>query len=139
MASTLAYDPLYNYLTGKFAPIPVIHYDTIDVALEQSKDTIICLEEEFTNEDLAAFGDPNNLCMRETGYIYIHVFVPSPESSGVARIMAQTIKDDLLFKNFLPMRITNITPPEADFMNNGLWTGYGVLVQYTVDRYIPRP
>lgn len=139
MATTFAYDPLKQYLETTFAPIPVIDFDTIDTALEQSTNNIIAIEEASSEEYLAAFGDPANLCVREEGLILIHVLVPAPESSNAARTMAQAIQQELRFRPFTPMRITNVTPPEPDFMNDGLWTGYGVLVQYTVDRYIPRP
>jgi hypothetical protein len=139
MASVQAYNNLKNHLITVHAPLQVIDFDSIETVLEQSNDSFLCLEELSSLEDMIGFGDPTNLCIREVSAIAIHALVPAPESTGLARQLAENVQNDLRFRILNGVDIMDIEPPVPDFMNAGLWTSYSVTVLIKVDRHVAKP
>lgn len=113
----------------------VLDFDQIDPTLEQSSDTFLALESILGDEEVVAIGTPANVASRERGSIACHCFVPAPESSGVARSVADNIRDLLRMQRINGVRIMNVTTPDVEMMNNGLWTAAAVLISYERDFY----
>jgi hypothetical protein len=143
MATKEVYDPVKAHLEMMF-PEPshiVVDYDQIDRSLQQSETPIIALEELFSVVQVIGMGDPKYACERETGELLIHVFVNAPSSSNNCRNLAQLVQQAVQYqyKALKPLRLTAVNPPEPEIMNQGLWTGYGVLVSYQLDRHVAIP
>lgn len=127
MASPVVYDALKAFLLGRYAH--VIDYDTIDAALEQGTDPFLCLEELFGLEEPISFGDPSSVCTEEQANILVHCLVPAPESSAIARNLAQSVVEVLRGRDLGGgISITEVSPPELEEMNNGLWTASSIEV-----------
>ena len=139
MASVEAYDGLKAHLVTANTPLQVIDYDNIDRALEQGNTDFLCLQEIETLETQIAMGEQAVLCLREVSGFVVHAFVPSPESSAKARQLGEQVYTDLRFRNINRMRVVDVSPPELEIMNDGLWTASGVTVILELDRQVPRP
>lgn len=140
MASQVAYDQLKSHLLANFAPaLPTLDYDDIEPAIGQGSDPFLAIEEMSASEDLVAFGDPTNLCMRETGAFAVHAFTPSPESSGAARALIDTVRQSLRLASLGQVRIKAVSPPDYAFANEGLWSAASTIVVYEVDFHAARP
>jgi hypothetical protein len=140
MSSTHVYDTLRGELQDRFAcGYPVVDIDTIDPLLEQREDTFLALEEISSDEASNAFGDPSNVCMLESGTFLIHVFVPAPESSRVARNVADTIRGFLRNQEFDGVRILSVSPSDPESLNDGIWTAGGVIVAYDYVFHVSLP
>ncbi len=131
MSSVLPYQEIKGFLQAHFAPMPVIDYDQIEPALEQGTDPFLVIEELFSGEDISSFGDPTQLCLRETGIILVHCFVPSPESLDQVRALADQVRNALRLRR-LPnrVRVLEVMPGDLEFANEGLWTAAGVSAVY---------
>ena len=139
MASTHCYDEIKAYLQGVMAPMAVLDWDQIEPTLEQSENQFLAIEDAYADEEMAAFGNPQALCMREAGEIVLHCFVPAPESSGVARALAGQVQGLIRLQRISGLRIISSAPPEIDRMNDGLWTTAAVPVTYEYDYFVARP
>jgi hypothetical protein len=139
MASPTVYDTIKAFLQMQFAPIPVIDYDQIDAALEQGTNPFLVIQEIFETETAVAVGDPSGICLREEADLLVECFVPAPESSDVARRQVEAVKNALRFRTLSGVRITEVSPPEAAEMNDGLWTRYGCTVSAEWDTHVPLP
>lgn len=140
MATPLAYDSLKTHLTTAFPAVRVIDFDEIEAALEQSKDEFLCLEEITSLEVVVGIGDPTAICIRELSDFVVHAFTPAPESSKRARIFGEQILQSLRFVRFGNHgRVVEISPPDFEMMNDGLWTAVGIAVNISIDRHEPLP
>jgi hypothetical protein len=138
MASTITYNAVKAHLVAGFPTLQVIDFDTLDSALEQNRANFLCLQEGYSVEDIEAFGDPTNICIRETSGFIIHVFVPSPQSSAQARTLGDQVQAAFRLTNLTPLiRVLDTNPPELEMMNDGLWTSASVPV--TVDNKFHAP
>jgi hypothetical protein len=128
-----AYNAIKAHLVASVAPVQIVDFDQLEPLLEQSTDNFFVLEEMFSYEDVIAFGDPNQVCMEESGGFTIHCFTPAPESSSAARVLAESVRQVLRFADLLAgnLRIKECDPPEFNSMNDGLWTSAFVNVTYT--------
>ena len=135
MASVHVYDTIKNYLVTAQAPTPIIDWDTIDHQLEQSNNQFICLEEVFSDEEVASFGDPTSICMREFSSLAIHCYVPAPESSSVARALAEQVQQSLRLLIVSNLRVVDLSPPQFDGANDGLWTAFSLTLDVEMDRH----
>lgn len=134
MASSSVYNALKNYVQAQFAGVyPVLDADDIEPAIEQGDAPFLALEELPGDEQLSAFGNSDELCMRETGVLLIHGFVPSPESSSTARSIVDSVRDTMRHKTIDGIRITATTPPDQELMNEGLWGASVTAVSYEAD------
>lgn len=138
MASTQVYNEVKTFLTASLAPSEVIDWDQIEPQLEQGNAPFYAIEEVMAF-DLAVGFTGQAMCMREEGTLLIHVFTPAPASSNLCRDLAQQVQQRLQFRKFNATRITTVDPPEPLAYNDGLWTVYGVMVDYAVDRHVSTP
>jgi hypothetical protein len=139
MASPVIYDTIKAFLQAQFAPLSVIDYDQIDTVLEQGTDPFLMIQEVFETETEIAIGDPNGICLRQEVDLLVQCFVPAPESSGVARLQAEAVKNALRYQRLSGIRIVGASPPEAGEMNDGLWTRYGCTVTAEMDTHVAIP
>jgi hypothetical protein len=133
MSTTVPYQELKAYLQTAFQPTPVLDFDSIDPQLEQSNNPFLCIEEIVGFEDLISIGDPSALCFREEVDFLVHAFVPSPESSALARQLAEQVMVSLRLRNLGATRVSKLEPPEPEDANDGLWTVYGITVSLIND------
>ena len=140
MSSTIVYNAIKADLQQLYDGIyPVIDFDAIEPALQQSTDSFLTLEELTSSEDMIGIGDLSVICLREQGAVVIHCFTPAPQSSSAARQIADTVRASLQYRNIGGIRITNTSPPDVQMMNNGLWTSGAISVSYEYDTHIPIP
>lgn len=139
MSSVAAYNELKTRLQTTFAPMPVLDFDSINPALEQGTSNFLCIEEVVGFEDLISIGDPSALCFRAQLTYLVYAFVPAPESSLVARTLAEQVQTDLRLRTLGTTRVLEVEPPEPDDMNDGLWTVFSVTVSTVCDFQIPHP
>jgi hypothetical protein len=139
MASPQVYDQIKAFLTAVAAPMPVLDFDSIQPALEQQNNTFLVLEEVFGEDNLVTFGDPQRVCMREEASLIVHCFVPAPESSGVARTTADSLRRALDHQIFGGVRILSVSTPDLVDMNDGLWTAALLDIEARYDRFTALP
>ena len=139
MASTHCYDDIKAFLQTQFAPIPVLDWDDIEPALEQRSDPFLVLEDVSGGEDIISFGDPSAICVRETGFLFVHCFVPAPESSRAARALGEQVQQAMRLVRMAGLRIVDADPPDLSAMNDGLWTAAQVAIDYDFDRHVAVP
>ena len=143
MASTTVYDATKSELQSQFSPpYPVLDFDEIDQAVIEGtlpKAPFIALEEITQVEELAAFGDSQNLCQREEGVLIAHFFTPAPEASSQARSLAEQIQDHMRHRTYSGVRITSVSPPDLEMLSNGLWTSAAIALNYRHDFHVAIP
>ena len=139
MASAQAYVDFKSFLQGRMTPIPVIDFDQIDTALQQATGQFLALEESYSEDIENGFGDPNNVCMREESEIIIHCFVPAPESSSIARALADRVANELRYQRINDLRVVRTSGAEPEGLNDGLWSLFLLPVLIHYDRHIALP
>ena len=134
MASAGLYSAFKSYLQDALdGAYSVLDFDQREPALEQGTDPFIALEEDFGTEELVGFGDGGG-CEHETAYLTIHVLVPAPQSAGVARTIADTIRDLCRFAYVSDDGYCKaVSPPDPERLNRGLWSA--VYFTATLSRY----
>lgn len=139
MASTVVYNEIKGHLQTQFAPMPVLDFDQLEPALEQQQNNFLVLEEVVTFEELIGIGDPQNLCVSENAVFLVHVFVPAPESSAVARALCDQVQASLRFQTLNDVRVNEANPGEPGALNDGLWTSYNTAVSVDYYQHVARP
>lgn len=140
MSSTTVYNEIKGYLQSVFNGVyPIIDFDEIEPNLGQGEAPFIALEEVTSDEQQIGIGDLTAVCLRESGAIIVHCFTPSPQSSASARSIAETIQQSLRFRTINQVRMYEVTPPDLEMMNNGLWTAGAVAASYEYDTHVPHP
>jgi hypothetical protein len=138
MASTLVYDAVKTHLQATFAPTPVIDFDTLDNALQQGQNDFLCLQEAGSIEDEIGFGNPNSICVREVSGLLVICFVPAPQSSGRARTLGDSVQQALRLQTLAGTTVLDVSPPEPEIQNDGLWTSAVVTITVTADRHVAK-
>lgn len=139
MASTAVYSSIKAFLQGQFAPIPVLDFDQIETAMQQQQNPFLVLQEVYALEDLIGIGDPTSLCIREESAVVVHAFVPAPESSAAVRTLAEQVQTAMRARQFPQVRVTRVSPPDLEGLNDGLWSTAGVSVDLQHDFHAPAP
>jgi|GEM_PF-5697256 len=139
MASSRTYSALKDYLQAQFSGVyPVLDADDIEPELLQGSNAFLAIEELSGDEQLAGFGDPTSLCMRETGTLLVHAFTPSPESSEQARAIVDSVRDVMRLRTIDGIRITGVTPPDSELLNEGLWGAAATAILFDYDSHHSR-
>jgi hypothetical protein len=138
MSSVFVYNEIKNFLQEQFPEDQVIDIDTIDTALRQGTGRFICLEEAISSNFISGFGDPGNICVRESSSFMVHAFVPAAESSALARQYAEDIQNSLVFRNLNGIEIDDVDPPDMEILNDGLWSTATVTLFVTYDRHVAK-
>lgn len=134
MASPEVYEVTKSYLQDLFSQAySILNIDDVDARLQQGKEPFMVLEDAAAEEEMVSFGSVSNRCMRESGSMVVHCFVPSPASSDHARDLARTVQVNLRHKNIGDVRFMDVSPPDIEFANNGLWTSGAVIAYYEYD------
>lgn len=140
MASTAVYVALKQFLQSQFLGVyPVLDEDEIDTQLDGAGDAVfIGLEEATSVEDYRALGNINTQCMREEGVMLLHVFVPAPETSNRARELVDQVRGALRGQTVDGVRVINVSPPEQEMLNEGLWGSAVTAISYQYDVDYPK-
>jgi hypothetical protein len=131
------YDAIKTHLDAGITET-VLDFDELDFQLEQGSDPFCVIEEVYAYEDQIAFGDPENVCMEESGSFVVHCFVRAPESSGAARLFGESVRTAMRFSHLLNgnLKVLECDPPDVRMLNNGLWTSAGVNISYTFNFHV---
>lgn len=148
MASPHVYTSTKDLLQTRYhATYPVLDFDEIETAVTKAGDTPWLALEEIGGayEDVAAFGDPQNICQREQGVILVHAFVPAPTtiatglpSSFQARDLVADIQDYMRMRRYSGIRIVEVSSERSSF-NHGLWSSSTAALSYEFDFHTAVP
>jgi hypothetical protein len=136
MASVQVYDEIKNHLVASFPALQVIDFDTLDDMLEQGTANFLMLSEEYCFEDEVGFGDPTNICVREVSGFTVFGFVPAPEVSSAVRQLGEDIQNSLRLQTLNGVSISDVSPPEMELLNDGIWSSAAVSITASMDRHV---
>lgn len=135
MASGTAYDSIKAFLQAALTPTyPVLDFDQIDTAIEQSSAPFVAIEEDFGEESITSFGTQAQTCIREEGAFTAHVFVPSLSGLAAGRTIADLIRDGVRWRDTgSNVKLLSTDPPAPGFVNDGRWSSVEVSITYQRD------
>ena len=135
MSSTLVYDAikarLVDTLGGNY---PIRDWEEIEVSLQRETAPWISIEDGGGNNELNSVGTPDNNWVTDSGFIDVHVMVPSTGSLSPARSIAEQVRDVLLYQHLDlttgRLRVLAVDPPDTGFIHDGLWHSMRVTLNY---------
>ena len=140
MTTSSVYDAvkarLVDQLGGTYA---IRDWEEVEVALQQGVDPWIAIEDSGSSQELTSIGTPSQNWVDDSGFIDIHVFVPSTGGLPPARTLAQLARESMQFYHF-PMspgetlRVQSVSSPEPGLIHDGLWHSMFVTVDF-IHRY----
>ena len=137
MASATAYDAVKAAVVAAAGVVPVIDYDQIEPALQQSAAAFVALSDEGGSERLASLGSPTSARIREEGIVTVHIYLPRANASAAARTLADSLRNALRHRALTvadgEVRITDCLPAYPAMSNDGLWSETEFDVAFTYD------
>jgi hypothetical protein len=136
MASVHTYDAIKGLISRIVAPLQLLDYDQIEPALESGTKSFYVLEELASYDETVSISGNSQVCRREDAVFAVHAYVPAPESSRDARVLAELLSFGILHQQENGVRITNVSPPDPGQQNDGLWTSATLVVDTVYDRHV---
>ena len=100
MSSTLVYDAIKARLVDTLGgTYPIRDWEEIEVSLQRETAPWISIEDGGGNNELNSVGSPDNNWVTDSGFIDVHVMVPSTGSLSPARSIAEQVRDVLLYQH----------------------------------------
>ena len=135
MSSTLVYDAvkarLVDTLGGTY---PIRDWEEIEVSLQRETAPWISIEDGGGNNEQNSVGSPQSNWVTDSGFIDVHVMVPSTNGLSPARSIAAQVRDVLLYQylNLATgrLRVLSVDPPDVGFIHDGLWHSMRVTLNY---------
>jgi len=135
MSSTLVYDAIKARLVDTLGgTYPIRDWEEIEVSLQRETAPWISIEDGGGNNELNSVGTPDNNWVTDSGFIDVHVMVPSTGSLSPARSIAEQVRDVLLYQHLDlttgRLRVLAVDPPDTGFIHDGLWHSMRVTLNY---------
>ena len=137
MSQSSVYDAvkarLVDQLGGTYA---IRDWEEIEVALQHGVDPWLAIEDSGASQEVMSIGTPAQNWVEDTGFVDIHVFVPSTGGLGSARAIAQLARASMQFYHFTmaageTLRATSVSSPEPGPIHDGLWHSMLITVDFT--------
>lgn len=136
MSSTTPYDAIKARLVDQLGgTYPVRDWEEIETVLQQGTDPFLALDDSAGQASLESIGTPQQNWNRDTGFVVVHIFVPSTGSLAAARNIGDMIRHTMRFFRFTvpegeTLRCLNVDPPGPGPLHDGLWHAMMVSVDY---------
>lgn len=138
MASSEVYETIFGAVQAAVTPTAVRRWEEIDQETEQLDMPFLAIEDGDAQEELVSIGMPAFACLRETGSIAVHVFVPAATSLKVGREIADVLRYGLsnrqlhgVYGHFI--QVAAGQPPLPVLYDLGRWSAVIVSLPYTMD------
>ena len=135
MSTQSVYDAVKARLVDTMgASYPIRDWEEIETSLQRETASWISIEDGGGNNELTSVGSPDSNWVTDTGFIDIHVMVPSTQALDSARSICGTVRSVLAYQYLTltagRLRVLTVDPPDTGFVHNGLWHSMRVTVNY---------
>jgi len=135
MSSDTVYDAIKARLVDTLGgTYPIRDWEEIETALQRETAPWISIEDSGGTTELKSVGSPSSNWVTDTGFVDIHVMVPSTGSLSAARSIAGQVRDTLIYQHISltegRLRVLAVDPPDTGFIHDGLWHSMRVTVNY---------
>lgn len=140
MTSSVVYNAVKSRLVDQLGgTYPVRDWEEIEMSLQREINPWVALEDGGSDPELGSIGTPQSNWTTDTGYIDIHIFVPSTGGLDPARTIADAVRTALQYVYYAApsgqqLRTKTVSAPSTGSVHDGLWHSMFVTVE-TSHRY----